>query len=447
MVRDIETKSLGLWANGTFLGTWTRRPNGADTLQYDQAWVSSKDAWPLSLSLPFASGTLLHKGAVVSNYFENLLPDSSEIRSRMGRRYGVSATDGFDLLAETGRDCAGALQILPLEEQPVREKAMNANPLRDAEVAHVLRESSTSAFVSESQFDHDYRIALAGAQEKTALTHINGRWHVPLGSTPTTHIFKLPMGLVGNMRADMSSSVENEWLCSVISEAFGLPVAKCWPAQFEDMKALVVERFDRRWNAEQGGHLLRLPQEDLCQATGTHPDQKYESDGGPGMDRIMSLLDGSLNSQADKLTFFRAQVLFWMLCATDGHAKNFSIRLYPEGAFELAPLYDILSAYPLLGQAPNKISPFRARLAMGVRSKNTHWKVRDVMRRHWVSFGERHAVRNVDGYGAAWIVDDLSARTPGVVLRVRAMLPKDFPQDLAENIFNGLLTASTRLSQ
>lgn len=447
MRRDIETKSLGLWANGTFLGTWTRRPSGADTLQYDQAWVSSKDAWPLSKSLPFAFGTLLHEGASVSNYFENLLPDSSEIRSRMGRKYGVSETDGFDLLAQAGRDCAGALQILPLSAQRAREQGVHAKPLTDAEVANVLRASSVSAFMNDRRGDNDCRIALAGAQEKTALLHHNGQWHVPLGSTPTTHIFKLPMGLVGNMRADMSSSVENEWLCSLIFEAFGMPVAKCWPAKFEDVKALVVERFDRRWSAEQGGRLLRLPQEDLCQATGTHPDQKYESDGGPGMDRIMSLLDGSLNSQADKLTFFRAQVLFWMLCATDGHAKNFSIRLYPAGAFELAPLYDILSAYPLLGQGPNKISPFRARLAMGVRSKNTHWKVRDVMRRHWVSFGERHAMRNIDGHEASWIVDDLSARAPSVVLRVRSMLPTDFPHELAENIFEGLLTAANRLSQ
>jgi serine/threonine-protein kinase HipA len=339
------------------------------------------------------------------------------------------------------------LQILPLGERPEREKAMNANPLTDAEVANVLRASSMSAFVNDGRFDHDCRITLAGAQEKTALLHRNGQWHVPLGATPTTHIFKLPMGLVGNMRADMSSSVENEWLCSLIFEAFDVPVAKCWPAKFEDVKALVVERFDRRWSSDQACQLTRLPQEDLCQATGMPPDQKYESDGGPGMDRIMSLLEGSLNSQADKLTFFRAQVLFWMLCATDGHAKNFSIRLRPTGTYELTPMYDILSAYPLLGHGPNKISPFRAKLAMGIRSKNTHWKVRDILRRHWVSFGERYTVSTIDGHAPIWIVDDLIARTPGVVLRVRAMLPKDFPHGLAENIFKGLLTAATRLSQ
>ncbi len=446
MVRDVATKSLGLWANGTFLGTWTRRPHQADTLQYDVEWASSKDSWPLSLTLPFASGTLTHQGAAVSNYFENLLPDSSEIRSRIGRTYGVSATDGFDLLAEAGRDCAGALQILPLGVQPAQGEAIDAIPLTDAEVANVLRAASTSVFEHEDRPDHDSRIALAGAQEKTALLQHKGRWHVPLGSTPTTHIFKLPMGLVGNMRADMSSSVENEWLCSLIFDAFGLPVAKCWPAKFEDVKALVVERFDRRWSADQAGQLTRLPQEDLCQAMGMPPDQKYESDGGPGMDRIMSLLDGSLNSQVDKLTFFRTQVLFWMLCATDGHAKNFSIHLHPSGAFELAPLYDILSAYPLLGHGPNKISPFRARLAMGVRSKNTHWKIRDVMRRHWVSFGERYGIAATDGHGGASVVDDLIARTPGVILSTRQMLPTDFPHELAESIFKGLQAAADRLT-
>jgi serine/threonine-protein kinase HipA len=440
-------KSLGLWANGTFLGTWTRRPHQADTLQYDVEWVSSKDSWPLSLTLPFASGTLLHQGATVRNYFENLLPDSLEIRSRLGRRYGVSATEGFDLLAEAGRDCAGALQILPPGVRPAPREAINAIPLTEAEVANVLRAACASTPEYDGRSEHDCRIALAGAQEKTALLHFNGRWHIPLGSTPTTHIFKLPMGLVGNMRADMSSSVENEWLCSLIFEAFGLSVAKCWPMQFEDMKALVVERFDRRWSTDAADQLIRVPQEDLCQATGLPPDKKYENDGGPGMDRIMSLLDGSLNPQANKLTFFQSQVLFWLLCATDGHAKNFSIHLHPTGVYELTPMYDILSAYPLLGHGPNKISPFRARMAMGIRSKNTHWKMRDILRRHWLSFGERHGVVASEGHGTASVVDDLIDRTPAVVRRVRAMLPSDFPSALAESIFSGLQAAADRLSK
>src|SRR5471030_752144 len=137
----------------------------------------------------------------------------------------------------------------------------------------------------------DLRLSIAGAQEKSALLWHQGQWQRPLGSTPTTHILKLPMGLVGAMRADMRTSVENEWLCSIIMRGFGLPVAHCEMARFEDMKVLVVERFDRR-PAEDGSWIVRLPQEDFCQATGTSPLHKYQADGGPGVSTIMEILLG-----------------------------------------------------------------------------------------------------------------------------------------------------------
>lgn len=135
------------------------------------------------------------------------------------------------------------------------------------------------------------------------------------------------------MKLDMRDSVENEWLCALILREVGLPVAACRPLQFEDVKALVVERFDRAWWTHPSGdsRLVRLPQEDLCQATGVPPEAKYEADGGPDMDRILDVLDGSMTREQDPRTFFMAQLLFWMLCATDGHAKNFSLFLRPGG--------------------------------------------------------------------------------------------------------------------
>ena len=106
--------------------------------------------------------------------------------------------------------------------------------------------------------------------------------------------------------------------------------------------------------------LLRLPQEDMCQALGVPPHLKYESDGGPGMDRILSLLLHSDNAKKDRLTFFQAQILFWMLCATDGHAKNFSLMLLPQGHYTLAPLYDVMSAYPVLGRSEEHTSELQS---------------------------------------------------------------------------------------
>ncbi|WP_415830481.1 HipA domain-containing protein [Bordetella flabilis] len=273
------------------------------------------------------------------------------------------------------------------------------------------------------------RISIAGAQEKTALLRYEGRWCRPHGVTPTTHIFKLPMGRVGNMQLDLAESVENEWLCAEILRAHGLPVAECEPLQFEDMKVLSVTRFDRAWftNDKKRTWLVRLPQEDMCQATGTPPHLKYEADGGPGMGRVMGLLDTSMQAERDKRLFFQAQLLLWMLWAPDGHAKNFSVFLRPGGGYGLTPLYGVLSALPFLGEGPGKLSPFRAKMAMAVRSKNAHWLMREIGRRHWLIAGERHGVVTPDGRGARFVVDDLVARTPEVVHAVRARLPQGFP--------------------
>ena len=120
------------------------------------------------------------------------------------------------------------------------------------------------------------------SQEKTALLWHQNQWCRPRGSTPTTHLFKLPMGRVGSGQIDFSSSVENEWLCGRILAAYGLPMAASRLASFDGQRCLIVERFDRRPHPG-GNHWLRLPVEDFCQATGTPPEQKYDNQGGPGM--------------------------------------------------------------------------------------------------------------------------------------------------------------------
>lgn len=445
MGRRSHTRALGLWMNGVRVGTWRMAPHSPDTLQYNPGWVKSREGRPLSLSLPFTPGNTPHRGERVRHYFDNLLPDSPDIRARLARRYQATSTDAFDVLAQAGQDCVGALQILSDDANPT-VTSLQARPLSTSEVADVLRHA-TAATAPGFMEDDDFRISIAGAQEKTALLQLNGQWCMPQGSTPTTHILKLPLGLVGGMGLDLRESVENEWLCAQVLAAYGLPVATCEPVQFEDIKALAVERFDRMWWTAPDGqqHLVRLPQEDLCQATAIAPDMKYEAQGGPGIDRIMSVLAGSMTPEADKRTFFRAQVLFWMLCAPDGHAKNFSLFIRPGGRFQLTPLYDVISAYPILGNGPNQISPFKVKLAMAVRGKNAHWKMNDVQRRHWLAVGARYGVVTADGQAVEALLDDLVARTPEVIAQVRQALPDGFPQALASSILQGLEQASLRL--
>jgi serine/threonine-protein kinase HipA len=447
MGRRSHTRTLGLWMNGAFVGTWSLAPNAPDTLQYHQAWTQSEQGRPLSLSLPFTPGNAPHRGDKVHAYFENLLPDSKDIRERLARRFNTGSTNAFDLLAEIGRDCVGALEILPEGATSAGASPLQAHTLSEAQVAQILRGTTTLNAMGWGGEDDDFRISIAGAQEKTALLLHDGQWCLPHGNTATTHIFKLPLGLIGGMKLDMRHSIENEWLCSLILREFGLPVATCHPLQFEDVKVLVVERFDRTWWKHPSGdsRLVRLPQEDMCQATGVPPEAKYEADGGPGMDRIFDVLDGSMTREQDRRNFFKAQLLFWMLCATDGHGKNFSLFLRPGGRYQLTPLYDVLSAYPVLGEGPAKISPFKAKMAMAIRSKNAHWKMRDILRRHWLALGARHGVLTDQGHEVEHVIDEVVERTPAVIAAVNARLPHGFDTTVAHAIFEGIQHAADRL--
>ena len=434
--------------NGVFVGTWRLSPRTGYVLEYAPDWVASDQGRPLSLSLPFLPGGAVHRGEAVRAYFENLLPDSEPIRTRIARRYRTGSTEAFDLLSEIGRDCVGALQILPDGHVPAGVQPVQAKTLDDAAVAQVLRATVTSTARGLGEDDDDFRISIAGAQEKTALLRYNGQWCLPQGDTPTTHIFKLPLGLVGGMQYDMSNSIENEWLCSLILRAYGLPVAACEPLQFENLKVLSVERFDRSWAHISKGddRLIRLPQEDMCQTKGVAPTLRYESDGGPGIDSIMAVLEGSSNREEDRRNFFKAQVVFWLLCATDGHAKNFSVFLRPRGTYHLTPLYDVLSAYPILAAGPGKLSPHKAKMAMAVRTTNAHWKMPESLRRHWLAVGERHGVTMPDGQDVRFVIDELVEQTPRVIQEARHQLPDGFPQDVSVPILDGLRAAANRLA-
>lgn len=440
MGRRSHTRRLTLWMNGERVGAWSLGPDG-DELRYDDAWLESPQCRPLSLSLPFRPGNLPHRGPAVRAYFENLLPDSTPIRQRIARRFAARTTDAFDLLAEVGRDCAGALYIASDDAPPGEISRLDAEPLDEAGVARLLRAVANVGGPGAADDDaQDLRISIAGAQEKTALLWHQGRWWRPLRATPTTHIFKLPLGRVGNLQLDLSDLVDNEWLCAQILEAFGLPIAKCHPLVFEDQRVLAVERFDRRWSPD-GKWLLRLPQEDMCQATATPPHLKYEADGGPGIDTIMGLLNGSAKRERDREVFFRAQLLFWMLFAPDGHAKNFSLALHAGGSYSLAPLYDVMSAYPLLGEGPGRLSRHKVKMAMAVRSQNPHWKMRDIQARHWAALAQRYGIGVAEGSGRAAVLA-VASDTAAALGAIAQQLPAKFPAHVYESVVNGISLAA-----
>lgn len=444
MGRKSHSRALALWANGQRVGVWRFPARGVAELQYDADWVVSSAGRPLSLSLPFQIGNAPLRGERVLNYFDNLLPDSEPIRKRLASRFKTGSTEAFELLKAIGRDCVGALQLLPEDEEPVGFDTIQGEPLSDVDIERHLRNTVAPASVlgQHADADDDFRISIAGAHEKTALLWHDNCWMKPLGATPTTHILKLPLGKVGRGgRIDMSTSVENEWLCSRILYAYGLPVARCEMTAFGGQRVLVVERFDRKLHSS-GNWWMRLPQEDFCQALGVSPQNKYESDGGPGIEQIARILQQSEAPMADLEVFMSAIVLFWMLAATDGHAKNFSLQIQAAGRYRLAPLYDVLSIWPVEGPGAHQMDIHKVKLAMAVWGKNRHYHIKDIQRRHFNSMAPRCGL----GKDAEALIQRLITQTPHVLATVNAELPKGFPARVSESILGQLEKAAQRLA-
>ncbi|WP_201022821.1 type II toxin-antitoxin system HipA family toxin [Thiomicrospira sp. WB1] len=413
--------------NGLLVGTLSKLKNGALRFVYAEEWLNSQFARSLSLSLPLARRP--YEGDVVYNFLDNLLPDNEAIRAKMQVRFHTSTTQPFDLLAAVGQDCVGAIQLSSEFEPGLAE--LKAKPLNERQVAELLKGYASSP-LGMQEAEADFRISIAGAQEKTALLKMDGNWYLPQGSTPTTHILKLPIGVLAHHNLDLSQSCENEWLCMQIAKGFGLPVAQTEVLTFEDQKVLSVERFDRKWL--DGKRCIRLPQEDMCQALGVAPALKYESDGGPGIKSIMQVLRGSKNAQADRAIFFKAQILFWLLAAPDGHGKNFSLFIEPNNGYRLTPLYDVLSAYPLIGGAG--LQKQKIKMAMGLYGKQRHFKWDGMMPRHFVTTAK--AV----GYSETLAVEHLEemlGKAHKVVESVQRTLPEGFPNQIAQPIFDGLI--------
>lgn len=419
---------LAIFINSRLVGRIERGSSGAVSFAYAPEWLFWEHAFPISLSLPLREQR--HHGRPVLAVLENLLPDAEPLRRQIAERVEAEGSDPYSLLAKVGRDCVGALQFLPDGENPGPPGQVSGTPIDDAGIAYILK-NLAKAPLGMGVDGPEFRISIAGAHEKTALLRLGGKWHVPRGTTATTHILKPPIGIVG-AGLDLRRSVENEFLSLAICRALALPTADASIEDFKGKRALVVERFDRVWD---GKRLLRLPQEDFCQATSTPPSRKYEADGGPGMVRILELLRASNRPLEDQRLFLKTQVVFWLLAVIDGHAKNFSIHLMPGGGFRLAPLYDVLSAWPA-AKGPH-LHYKKAKLAMAV-GKNRHYKLAEIRRAH---FEQTCALARVPARMAREIMDEIADTAPAAVSNAISSLPPGFPSRILAPIRDGFLTA------
>jgi len=416
---------LNVLLNSRLVGQLRRDTSGAISFRYDRSWLEWESVLPVSLSLPPREQA--YSGAPVISVFDNLLPDSDDLRRRIAARTRAEGTDAYSLLGAIGHDCVGALQFLPPDVEPGPAGAVEGDPVSNGEIASIVDNLATAPLgITE---DESFRISIAGAQEKTALLYRNGQWYKPRGATATTHIFKPSIGKLPN-GLDLTDSAENEYLCLKIVAALGMEAAKPEIKTFGKKSVLVVERFDRRWTAD--GRLIRLPQEDCCQALSVSPTRKYQEHGGPGIEQILRLLRGSDEPLADQRSFLKANIVFWLMGATDGHAKNFSVFLRPGGRFRLTPMYDVISAQPSVDSKQILWKHFRLAMSFGTKP---HYAIRQIAPRHFFQTADRAGVGK---QVTTSILEELSNGIPAAIDGVIADLPAGFPEKIASSISAGI---------
>ncbi len=329
------TGSLVVLLGDRIAGMVSRSARGVLRFLYADGYEA--DATPLSLSMPTQLRS--HPDRAVVPWMQGLLPDNDAVLARWGRQFQVSPSSPFALLSTpVGEDCAGAVRFVhPDRVDEALGREGKVVWLTDDDVAQRLMELQQDATAwLGSTFAGPF--SLGGAQAKTALLRENGRWGVPSGSIPTTHILKPAVaGLDGH---DL-----NEHLCLDAAHRAGLLVARSEIFRFADQTALIVERYDR---LHDGTRTVRVHQEDLCQALGVSPFKKYQNEGGPGVADVAGLLRRSMaasHADVDVWRFADALIWNWVIGGTDAHAKNYSVLL--DGSdVRLAPLYDVASVLP-----------------------------------------------------------------------------------------------------
>jgi serine/threonine-protein kinase HipA len=359
------SKELAALLGGREIGRIFQDRRGRLAFTYDEGWRGAPDAYPLSLSMPLAASE--HGPGPIEAFLWGLLPDNVQILDRWARRFRVSPRNAFALIAHVGEECAGAVQFVHADHAKtlLGGARKTVQWLDTADVAERLRalRADQSAW---RQAGDTGQFSLAGAQPKTALLLENGRWGVPSGRTPTTHILKPPM-------PELNGHVENEHFCLALARELGLPAAASEVRRFDGEIAIVVERYDRL--RTQDG-IIRVHQEDVCQALGVMPTKKYESEGGPGVRRIADLLRVHSSARDDDLATFLDAIAFnWLIGGSDAHAKNYSILLAAGAQARLAPLYDLGSVLPY-----PKIDVHKVTLAMKLGGE---YRLRAVGPRQW----------------------------------------------------------------
>jgi len=427
--RPTPLRALDVWFNDQRVGRWTAHERSGQTFRYDEGWLQSPLARPLAWPLPLVGGPRRHSGQAVSRFFEQLLPAAPAERLKLQLRAGTKDASAFELLGVLGRDCVGAVCLLPPGQSPADVRQVQAEALDDTTL-RALIDDCLAPPDAQPRAREFLRAVLPGRRAKLALLRHAGRWCLPRGATPTTHVLKLGLGARPGVDAPIGTSLENEWLCGRLLAAFGFDVA---PARLETVagrRLLVSERFDRRWI--DGCWWARLPAHSFQQAAA--PSRQAEITAPMPLARMLDLLRASEQPAKDRERLFMAIVLGWMLGATDRSATQFSVLVKAGGSVSLAPLQGFLSAWPILGHTPKANSIGRLHLALPPVESIGPTRHDAMTRQQWLDAARRLSL----GEGIAAVLEGLAAWTPQAIERVTGELPKGFPASVAESVFAGL---------
>lgn len=354
---DPTEKTLIVLLNSALIGTLDQDPHGQLSFTYDEDYRRRRNATPLSLSIPLARRE--QGNDVVEPYLRGLLPDNENVLRRWGSRFGVPWNSPFAHLRNVGEDVAGAAQFVR-ESRVAEATAPGAiEPEDEAYIANRLRvlRGDRAAW---DDIDSPGQFSLAGAQAKFALYRSpDGQWGLPTGRSATTQILKPPLEHLAHQEV-------NEHLCLRTAGHLGMRVAHSEVMQFGGERAIVLERYDRVVRPD--GSVLRVHQEDVCQALAVYPARKYErEDGGPGAIKVIATLREHMppsQSRPAIETFCRALAYNWVIFGPDAHAKNYSLLLSGRDV-RLAPLYDISSVAPY----PDRFDLRTMAMAMSINGK------------------------------------------------------------------------------
>ena len=348
-------KCAEVFINSQLMGILKLHKGNRLSFEYDLAYASHPHSIPLSFSMPLTQQR--HGDTRVRNFLWGLFPDNDAVLRQWGRELQVTLSHPFDLAVSIGHDFAGALHF----GDPAQATS-GMRCLTQSELIELLDGLVRNPARSRAEFTQG-RFSLAGAQAKTALRKIGSNWYLPWGREATTHILK-PM-----VASHPEGYAYNEHYCHTLARKIGLHTALSQVEVIGQHTVFISQRYDRFLLPE--GKIVRLHQEDLCQALSVHPSEKYESEGGPGIVQIMQLLLSAKDGRAARAAFMDAILFNYLILGTDAHAKNYGLIYGRNGDFSLAPLYDVSSFLPYLSQ--NKDQRFAMRIGR-------HYKDRSILK-------------------------------------------------------------------